>query len=431
MKKFPIALAAAICAAFPTMAYEVGELVPMNPNINMKILSKVDSKTYSCSLLANPDNRPTGDDFHIPWSIQKGDVNFECREIAYEGFKGCDFTKVTISSSITHIGGGAFRNCTNLESVENGKDIVVIGNGAFEGCTALNSISLPSAELIGDWSFQRSGIKTFSLPSARTIGAGAFQECENLETAVLGEEVYSVGGVAFCNCHNLKYVTMPLSLREIGPTAFAFCLSLADIVLPRNLTTVGRDAFDGGCQKRIWVLTDHFMEFAYLSGILENRTMLEGLYCIPEVMDDVTSYIEAANESENSPVTKVLPKNINEAVVRASVGSTMAPFPVYLEYVMSGISSMKVYSEDGENPVQPMYGAYQIYTDKMMLDYNIDTYNHLNYFVDLLPSTSTISTVDAQDTPSYSVVYDLAGRSVDLSTAPSGIYIRDGKKIMK
>ena len=59
-----------------------------------------------------------------------------------------------IPNGVTIIADGAFRGCTELESIEIPEGITKIGTSAFRGCTGLKSVMLPSTiTSIGTWAF--------------------------------------------------------------------------------------------------------------------------------------------------------------------------------------------------------------------------------------------------------------------------------------
>ncbi len=75
-----------------------------------------------------------------------------------------------------------------------------ISNGAFRTCTNLDTVSLPS--------------------SLKSIGAFAFADCANLENLVLPENLTEIGEAAFLGCASLKKLEIPDSVVKIGDDAF-------------------------------------------------------------------------------------------------------------------------------------------------------------------------------------------------------------------
>ena len=62
--------------------------------------------------------------------------------------------KITIPSSVTSIGGGAFSGCSGLTSIEIPNSVTSIGNSAFGLCIGLTSVTIPnSVTSIGNYAF--------------------------------------------------------------------------------------------------------------------------------------------------------------------------------------------------------------------------------------------------------------------------------------
>ena len=106
------------------------------------------------------------------------------------GFK--DATMVEIPDSVTIIGDAAFKNCTDLESLDL-TNITEIGDYAFYGCTSLDltDLELPNLTKIGDYGFSKvTQIQSLRLTSIQYVGDYAFAGCEGITfdgEGVLGE----------------------------------------------------------------------------------------------------------------------------------------------------------------------------------------------------------------------------------------------------
>ena len=132
-------------------------------------------------------------------------------------------TAVTIGSSVTSIGNGAFMGCSSLVSLTIPDSVETIGGAAFYECSSLASLT------IGD--------------SVTSIGNGAFMGCTSLASLTIGDSVTSIGESAFAFCSSLASVTIGDSVTEIGIDAFRECYSLASVTIPDSVTTIGGYAF--------------------------------------------------------------------------------------------------------------------------------------------------------------------------------------------
>ena len=83
-------------------------------------------------------------------------------------------TSVTIPSSVTSIGGGAFFDCAALTSVTIPSSVTSIGGSAFSGCIRLTSVTIPA--------------------SVTSIGAGAFYGCSSSTDIYCGFAEGAVSG---------------------------------------------------------------------------------------------------------------------------------------------------------------------------------------------------------------------------------------------
>ncbi len=106
-------------------------------------------------------------------------------EIGNSAFEFTNITEITIPDSVTFIDEHAFKNCSNLTTVNmSGGKNTVIGKGAFSRCYGLKEIIIPEGvTTIGRDCFYSSGIENVSLPiSLSKIGGNAFNSCSSLNT---------------------------------------------------------------------------------------------------------------------------------------------------------------------------------------------------------------------------------------------------------
>ena len=81
--------------------------------------------------------------------------------------------KIKFSSTLTHIGNGAFSQCINLRTVEFNRGLLTIGDWSFKGCAALGNVYFSS--------------------TITDVGEYAFDHCVNLREVVLNEGLESIG----------------------------------------------------------------------------------------------------------------------------------------------------------------------------------------------------------------------------------------------
>ena len=155
---------------------------------------------------------------------------------------------------VTAIRGGAFSNCSSLESVEIPSSVVSIGGGAFSYCESLTEVELPNLVTeLEDYTFQGcNNLKTVSLPvNLKTIGNEAFSGCSSLEVVNLPYKIESIGRSAFRGCTSLIRVFTVRSLTSIGSSAFSGCENLEYIYLYDTVSKIESYAFEG-CKKIVF-----------------------------------------------------------------------------------------------------------------------------------------------------------------------------------
>ena len=123
--------------------------------------------------------------------------------------------------------------------------VVEIGGGAFSECSRLNSVVLPnSVTLIGSKCFASSSLISVTIPnSVIEIANQTFLSCASLTSIEIPNSVTKIGFQAFKGCESLRSVKIPNSVKELGEEVFCYCTSLTSITIPNSIETIPRKAF--------------------------------------------------------------------------------------------------------------------------------------------------------------------------------------------
>ena len=176
------------------------------------------------------------------------------KDVGANAFRGCDLlgegviiaggcvlfvngkcpSAVVIPEGTVGIAGGAFRNCTSLQTVRIPKSLERVAASAFNGCSGLQEFIVDPANPY----FQAANGMLISKPGKSLVGG------VNGDVTI-PEGVVEIGDYAFYGLRNLKSVVIPNSVTDIGDYAFANCTALTHIEIPASVASVGVNAFDG------------------------------------------------------------------------------------------------------------------------------------------------------------------------------------------
>ena len=188
----------------------------------------------------------------IPQKVRCGNNQFEVREIADNGFSGCNYIEhVIISEGVKQIGENCFRNCIQLRKVEIPASVIYVSSGVLADCPELESISVSprnntydsrnNCNAIIETSSNKliAGCSTTTIPSSVvSINSYAFWGCTSLNQIILPEGIEEIECMAFGKCYNLESIIFPQSLLVIDGDAFCGCQSLQKVIIPQNVESI-------------------------------------------------------------------------------------------------------------------------------------------------------------------------------------------------
>nr|MDE6566362.1 leucine-rich repeat domain-containing protein [Lachnospiraceae bacterium] len=214
-------------------------------------------------------------------------------EAKITGYKGTD-TQLHIpetiqnsegdSLAVTEIADNAFKDCTNLISVEIPKSVTKIGIGMLSGCSNIREITVSEENQYYD---SREACNAIIEKNTNKLVAGC-------QTSRIPDDIQIIGEYAFAGCTMLTDVTFPAGLTEIGGYAFEGCSGITSIEIPASVTKIGVRVFAGCNLEEIKVDEENEK---YTSGdncnaIMDSTRLIYGCKntTIPEGIKSICSY---------------------------------------------------------------------------------------------------------------------------------------------
>ena len=88
-------------------------------------------------------------------------------------------------------------------------------------------------------------IKDLVVDNDGIIATSAFENCDSLETALIGKKITAIGDNAFKSCAKLLSIIIPDSVKTLGSYSFSGCSALETIHIGASVKEIGSYAFQG------------------------------------------------------------------------------------------------------------------------------------------------------------------------------------------
>ena len=169
--------------------------------------------------------------------------------ISTDVFYGCTSLKhVTLHEGITTIGTRAFYNC-KLDTITIPSTVTSIGSGAFKSNPVKAVTWLPvncsiSTDDSAPFYSTSSQITSFVFgDSVKTIPGYLCKNMNKLDSIVIPPSVTSIGQQAFMYCTKIKRLDFPKGIKSLATSILEGCTALEEVIIPASVTTINQDAF--------------------------------------------------------------------------------------------------------------------------------------------------------------------------------------------
>lgn len=268
------------------------------------------NEDYTATVLTPRINTKYSGNISIPSSLFYNDHNYTVTSIENTAFKECtNLTSIDIPNSVTSIGEEAFYGCSQITSVEIPNSVTAIGASAFERCGNLVSVNIPnSLNSLGRNIFAGCSKLTYiAIPnSVTTIGYGTFGGCSSLISVVIPNSVTKIGDYAFYNCKNLASITIPKSITSIGNYAFRECKILTSVKVDNisplsiHISNVSSHPFEDNVNATLYVPLGCKARYEAASGWNRFKKIVEKtIHNLTYLVDDEEYRLYALVEGES------------------------------------------------------------------------------------------------------------------------------------
>ena len=370
--------------------------------------------------------------------------------IGTAAFRRCkNIEKIIIHDNITTIGNEAFGECENLTSFHVTANIKQISSGIFNSCHNITSITVDKNNPYFD---SRDDCNAIVKTSTNELLYG----CKN---TIIPQSIYSISDYAFLGNRSIRTVFIPENVTTIKENPYKWCPNIESVIVsegnrsfesPNNCNALINKTTQElviGCQNTI--IPKGVTKIGAYAFTQANITTID----IPESVTSIGGW--AFDGSSIQEITLPVGCTTIESCVFQSCSKLKRVFlPSTLKdighYVFNGCFLLEMVSIDVKEPIDlhnsddkrnfPVFNWVDkekciIYVPNGSVE-KYKTAEVWKEFTHILPmSTSGINMI-SHETKTKNVMYNLQGNKIanklyEMENQPKGIYIINGKKVLK
>lgn len=277
-----------------------------------------------------------------PYEIVDGELQSSETNLALMDSTGT----LTLPSSVTKIGEGAFSDVEGLKTIIIPGTCKVIGKNAFSNNKTLEKVIM------------QEGIEE--------IENHAFMQCTNLHTVKMADTIMNIGGSAFASNIKLQNINIPKQLKTLKSFIFNSC-GFKEIIIPNNIVSIESHAFGTCRQLQRVVIPESVQEisegtfsacnnlknieihsnnenFIFENGILldiKNKKMIlvldsaisNNIFTVPEgvvsLSNQISIYPQITTINIPQSVTLISPNSIGKNITQVNIASENEKYETY------------------------------------------------------------------------------------------------------
>ena len=306
--------------------------------------------------------------------VESGNTVYDSREDCNAIIETATNTMITgcrntkIPNAVTSLGDDCFYDCWGLTAITIPNSVTKLGNNCFGGCSGLESIVVESGNTVYD---SREDCNAIIETATNTMITG----CKNTK---IPNSVTSLGDECFFYCTGLTSIAIPNSVTSLGDYCFSYCTRLTSITIPNSVTEMGYQCMS--CCNNLTSIT--------IPNSVTNM--------IAHCFYGNTAMTEAHINRETPPSLQRGYKNNGDPFIECPAFQTI--------YVPRGASA---------NYDRSPWNAYKIVEE------------------DVQSGITAVMSEGEATAPVYHLNGSRAGTTENLSAMPKGIYIANGKKVLR